>query len=110
MTWCYQRNRHCPGRESSHCCGHAAWTNTQQVFRVTCGNCGQEYSGQHFCPALHNSTSGARESKPLTEEDVRRIVREELAAEKEENRRKLRAFIAEVHGAGDDQTPGQSPA
>jgi hypothetical protein len=49
---------------------------------------------------------GARESKPLTEADVRRIVREELAAEKEENRRKMRAFIAEVHGAGDDQTPG----
>lgn len=107
MTWCYQRNRHCPGRESSHCCGHAAWQNANPTgVRYLCGHCGQEYNGQHFCPAFLNPGLGARETRPLTEADVRRIVREELAADKEENRRKLRAFIAEVHGVGDDQTPG----
>lgn len=54
-----------------------------------------------------NRFGQARETRPLTEDDVRRIVREELAAEKEENRRKLRAFIAEVHGADSDPSPSQ---
>lgn len=35
----------------------------------------------------------------MTEDDVRRIVREELARDQEERRAKLRAFIAECHGA-----------
>ncbi len=36
---------------------------------------------------------------PLTEADVRRIVREELARDLEERKAKMRAFVAEVHGS-----------
>lgn len=75
--WCYQRGQKCPGRESSGCCGHASWKNAQPAVRTLCGHCGQEYSGQHYCPAFPNAF-GARETRQLTEEDVRRIVREEL--------------------------------
>lgn len=68
------------------------------------------YAGpQCKCWAYYGSQDpnryGAKELKPLTEADVRRIVREELAAEKEESRRKLRAFIAQVHGADPDTSP-----
>ena len=42
------------------------------------------------------------EWKPLTEADIRRIVREELARDLEERKAKMRAFVAEVHGADPD--------
>lgn len=79
MAWCYQRSAPCPGRETTGCCGHAAWQNANPPgVRFLCGHCGQEHSGQHFCPAFSNVAYGARETRPLTEDDVRRIVREEL--------------------------------
>ena len=59
-----------------------------------------------FAPQDPNRSGQAREWRPLSEDDVRRIVREELARDVEERRAKLRSFIAEVHGAGEDQTPG----
>ena len=56
----------------------------------------------------HNRFGQARETRPLTEADVRRIVREELARDMEERRAKLRAFVAEVHGADtDSSSPSQ---
>lgn len=74
-----------------------------------CGHCGQDWWGNHYCPSLNAAMPpfGNTPLRMLTEEDVRRIVREELAAEKEENRRKLRAFIAEVHGADPDPSPAK---
>ena len=46
-----------------------------------CGKCGQEWLQAHFCPALHTPRhDGAKPAQPLTEADVRRIVRDELQA------------------------------
>lgn len=79
MGWCYQQGRQCPGRETTGCCGHPSWVNSQKGVRFFCSQCGAEHNGQHFCPALGNVGYGAREQRQLTEEDVRRIVREEVA-------------------------------
>lgn len=46
----------------------------------TCRHCGQQWINAHYCPAQNASPHlGAMPSMPLTEADVRRIVREELA-------------------------------
>lgn len=44
-------------------------------------------------------TLAAALNRCMTEDDVRRIVREELARDLEERRAKLRSFVAEVHGS-----------
>lgn len=47
-----------------------------------CGRCGQQWFGAHYCTGLSNSIQyqpGAQIARQLTEDDVRRIVREELA-------------------------------
>lgn len=45
---------------------------------LTCSACGQEYYDLHFCPELKQFKEGAKPLPPLTETDVRRIVREEI--------------------------------
>jgi len=46
----------------------------------TCVRCGQQWFTAHYCPALNQPfPDGAKPIRTLTEEDVRRIVREELA-------------------------------
>lgn len=49
----------------------------------TCGRCGQQWAHTHYCPSLNVPPplpmTGAQIVRQLTEEDVRRIVREELA-------------------------------
>ena len=47
-----------------------------------CGRCEQQWFGAHFCPAANAGPvlpPGAFIPRQLTEADVRRIVREELA-------------------------------
>ncbi len=47
-----------------------------------CGRCGQQWFGAHYCPAAKAAPilpPGAQIQHQLTEADVRRIVREELA-------------------------------
>jgi len=51
-------------------------------FMNVCGRCGQQWWGNHFCPALNAAPihlAGATPVPILTEADVRRIVRDELA-------------------------------
>ena len=46
----------------------------------TCKHCGQQWVNSHYCQAQNAATHlGAMPSMQLTEADVRRIVREELA-------------------------------
>ena len=44
-----------------------------------CKDCGQWWINVHYCGAFHPGRSGSRVVLPLTEEDVRRIVRDEIA-------------------------------
>lgn len=45
-----------------------------------CKRCGMRYYGNsHYCGSLDSSEPGCTPVKPLTEDDVRKIVREELA-------------------------------
>jgi len=45
-----------------------------------CEKCGQQWMTSHYCPASNRLPgAGAKPLLPLTEDDVRRIVREELA-------------------------------
>ena len=58
-------------------------SNTAASISWFCCHCGDTVYGQsqHFCRQLQPPPDqGARELRPLTEADVRRIIREELAA------------------------------
>jgi len=47
----------------------------------TCPDCGNVYVLQHYCKALQKQQSaegGCKPAPPLTEQDVRRIVRDEM--------------------------------
>lgn len=77
--------------------------------RVFCGHCGLPFvsaglNNPHCrCQLVYQPRPpmpGAVPSRFMTEDDVRRIVREELARDLEERRTKMRAFVAEVHGVG----------
>ena len=59
-----------------------------------CATCGQDWWHNHFCPGLHTPhAQGAKVATILTEADVRRIVREELAREMAERRERSRALM-----------------
>lgn len=48
-------------------------------YMQTCTLCQKQFFGMHYCGEIHKPhDGGAHPVRPLTEADVRRIVREEL--------------------------------
>lgn len=80
----------------SHCgLPKSVWGQAEAGLRCRC-------FAASFAPQDPNRSGQAREFRHLTEDDVRRIVREELARDMEGRKAKLRAFVAEVRGADPD--------
>ena len=67
-----------------------------------CNRCGQDWILAHYCPALHAPHhSGAKVVVAITEADVRRIVREELARDLAVRRERSRALMLPDIAAAD---------
>ena len=73
-----------------------------------CNRCGQDWIQTHYCPELNAPYhGGAKVAVALTEADIRRIVREELARDLAERRERSRALmLPDIAAADRTSEPG----